>query len=172
MKITNIKRIGKQEVYDISVEEAEHYVLENGVVTHNTGIMLSSDTVIIMGKNQEKVGKELTGYNFNIKIEKSRSVKEKSVFPLAVDFVDGVDKYSGLLDDAIEHGIIIKPSNGWYMRTCVENDTKKRLKEIKYSDEFWEPVINDKSFLEFYENRYALVPRIVKTAPQEHPEEV
>ena len=37
MKIKTIKAIGKQPVYDLSVENVEHYVLENGVVTHNTG---------------------------------------------------------------------------------------------------------------------------------------
>ena len=33
MKIKSVKSVGKQKVYDISVKDAEHYVLENGVVS-------------------------------------------------------------------------------------------------------------------------------------------
>ncbi len=52
MKIANITKIGKMPVYDLSVEDQEHYVLENGVVTHNTGIMYSADNVWIIGRQQ------------------------------------------------------------------------------------------------------------------------
>lgn len=41
MKIKSVKAVGKKEVYDLSVADVEHYVLENGIVTHNTGVMYS-----------------------------------------------------------------------------------------------------------------------------------
>ena len=41
MKIKSIERVGKQKVYDLSIDsenyDEQHYVLENGVVSHNTG---------------------------------------------------------------------------------------------------------------------------------------
>lgn len=42
MKVRSIKSVGRKPVYDISIEtddyDKQQYVLENGVVTHNTGI--------------------------------------------------------------------------------------------------------------------------------------
>jgi len=50
MKVTSVKNVGRKPVFDLSVDQAEHYVLENGVVTHNTGIMYSADNVWILGR--------------------------------------------------------------------------------------------------------------------------
>ena len=119
MQIKSIKSVGRMPVYDISVERTGQYVLENGVVTHNTGIMYSSDNVFIMGRAQEKDGTELAGYNFTINIDKSRYVREKSKFPLLVTFENGINKYSGLLDLAIELEFVVKPKVGWYSRVLV-----------------------------------------------------
>ena len=91
MKIKNIRKIGKTEVYDISVRDVEHYVLENGVVTHNTGSYYSADNIWIIGRRQTKEGDDVIGYEFIINIEKSRFVKEKSQFPLTVTFEGGID---------------------------------------------------------------------------------
>ena len=116
MKISKITKVGKKKVYDISVADVQHYVLQNGVVTHNTGPMYSADTVIIFGKSQEKDGTELAGWTFTMNIEKSRRVKEKSRLPFTVMFEGGIQKWSGMLDIAMELGFVKKPSNGWYSR--------------------------------------------------------
>jgi hypothetical protein len=78
MKISSIKPIGRHRVYDISVADVEHYVLKNGVVTHNTGLIYSANQAFIIGKSQEKDGTELAGWNFTLNVEKSRFVREKS----------------------------------------------------------------------------------------------
>ena len=116
MKIKSIRCIGQHKVFDISVQDVEHYVLENGVVTHNTGPMYSANSVFIIGRAQEKDGTDLTGYTFTINIEKSRFVKEKSKLKFTVKFNGGIDKWSGLLDLALESGHVLKPSNGWYQK--------------------------------------------------------
>lgn len=41
MKIASIKNVGNKQVYDLSINsekyDEQQYVLENGVVSHNTG---------------------------------------------------------------------------------------------------------------------------------------
>lgn len=41
MKVKSIKSVGRKPVYDLSVNsnnyDEQQYVLENGVITHNTG---------------------------------------------------------------------------------------------------------------------------------------
>jgi hypothetical protein len=155
MKIKNIKPIGKRKVYDLSVKDAEHYVLENGVVSHNTGIMYSSDTVLIIGRSQEKDGKDLAGYTFTINIEKSRFVKEKSKFAITVKFDGGIETYSGLMDDAVEGGYVVKPSMGFYTRPFIEGDKKIRAKQA-LTEDFWKPIFEKTDFKTYLKSKYSL----------------
>ena len=76
----------------------------------------SADNIFILGRQQEKEGTELVGYNFIINVEKSRYVREKSKIPITVSFDGGISRWSGLLDIALESGHVVKPSNGWYSR--------------------------------------------------------
>jgi hypothetical protein len=159
MKIKSVTSVGKRKVHDISVKDAEHYVLENGVVTHNTGSYYSADNIFILGRQQEKEGTEVVGYNFIINVEKSRYVKEKSKIPITVSFDGGISKWSGLLDIALESKHVVKPSNGWYSRVDVETgeieDKKFRIKDTD-TKEFWLPILEQKSFKDYVENRYSI----------------
>ena len=74
-----------------------------------------------------------------------------------MSFDGGISKWSGLLDIAIESGHVIKPSNGWYSKVNVDSgeveDKKFRIKETD-AKEFWLPILKQKSFQEFIENKY------------------
>lgn len=158
-EITFIRPVGKKSVYDISVEDVQHYVLENGVVTHNTGPMYSSDTVIIFGKSQEKDGTELMGWTFTMNIEKSRRVKEKSKLPFTVMYEGGIQKWSGMLEIAQDLGFVKKPSNGWYSRVDIETgeiEDKKFREKDTHTDSFWVPIINNDKFKRAVERKYML----------------
>lgn len=153
MKISKIEYVGEKEVYDITVEDNHQYILENGVVTHNTGIYLSSDFIWILGRQQEKGSdKELLGYNFIINIEKSRHAREKSKVPISVTYEGGINKWSGLLDVALEGGFIIKPKAGRY---ALPNNPDKTFREKDTNNEqFWNPILNDKEFHAYIEKNF------------------
>ena len=121
-----------------------------------TGSYYSADNIFIIGRQQEKDGTEITGYNFIINVEKSRYVKEKSKIPVSVSFDGGISKWSGLLDLAIESKHVVKPSNGWYSKVDndgVIEDKKYRIKDTE-TKEFWLPILKQKSFRDFIENKY------------------
>lgn len=129
------------------------------VVSGGTGVMYSSNTVWIIGRSQEKDGTDLVGYNFTINIEKSRFVKEKSKMAFQVTFDGGIDKFSGLLDLALESGHVMKPSNGWYLRvnkTTGETDKDKVREKDTHTIDFWKPILTDESFRSFVQNKYQL----------------
>lgn len=128
------------------------------IVGGGTGSYYSADNIFIIGRQQEKEGQEIVGYNFIINVEKSRYVKEKSKIPVSVSFDGGISKWSGLLDIALESGHVVKPSNGWYSRRDADGvyeDKKYRLKDTDTKD-FWLPVLKQKSFREFIENKYCI----------------
>lgn len=123
------------------------------IVSGGTGIYYSADNIYIIGRQQEKDGTELTGYNFIINVEKSRHVREKSKIPIEVSFEGGISKWSGLLDVAMEGGFVVKPSNGWYSRKGEEQ--KYRQKDT-YTKDFWLPIISSKEFQAYIEKSFQI----------------
>lgn len=129
------------------------------IVSGGTGSYYSSDNIFIIGRQQEKVGTEIEGYNFIVNVEKSRYVKEKSKIPISVNFENGISKWSGLIDIAMDIGAVVKPSNGWYSRVDMETgeveDKKYRMKDTD-NKEFWNPIITNEIFKESIRKRYQI----------------
>jgi RecA/RadA recombinase len=123
------------------------------IVSGGTGVYYSADNIFIIGRQQEKEGTDVIGYNFIINVEKSRYVREKSKIPVEVTFDGGISKWSGLLDVALEGGFVVKPSNGWYQRKGEE--PKYRLKDTHTKD-FWLPILMKQEFSEYVANRYTI----------------
>jgi RecA/RadA recombinase len=129
------------------------------IVGGGTGSYYSADNIFILGRQQEKEGTEIVGYNFIINVEKSRYVKEKSKIPVTVSFDGGISKWSGLLDIAIESKHVVKPSNGWYAKVNSETgeveDKKYRTKDTD-TKEFWTSILADPTFLKYVEEKYSV----------------
>ena len=170
MKIKNIKEIAPFDLYDISVPDVNCFILKNGVVAHNSmfpktiisggsGILYSANQAYIITRSQEKKGTDIIGYNFNINIEKSRLVREKSRIPLTVTFEGGINRWSGLLEMALASGHVVKPSNGWYQKGNVETgeiyEKKYRASETNTAD-FWKDIINDQSFKDWVKRTFRI----------------
>lgn len=148
-------------IKDIPAVVVNHTYKEIGlfpkdVVSGGTGIYYSADNIFIIGRQQEKTGTEVTGYNFIINVEKSRYVREKSKIPVEVSWEGGISKWSGLLDMALESGHVIKPSNGWYQVAANGDDGKKYRTKDTYSKEFWLPVLQDETFYDWIKSRYTI----------------
>jgi RecA/RadA recombinase len=144
------------------------------VVGGGTGSYYSADNIFILGRQQEKEGTELVGYNFIINVEKSRHVKEKSKIPVTVYHDGGISTWSGLLDMALESGHVIKPSNGWYSRVDADGVVEEKKFRIKDTDtkEFWLPVIQNKSFQEWVKNNYQVAAGSIMSTDESIEEEL
>lgn len=145
-------------IKDIPMIVVNHTYKEIGmfpkdVVSGGTGVYYSADNIYIIGRQQEKEGQDLVGYNFIINVEKSRHVREKSKIPIEVSFEGGISQWSGLLDIAMEGGFVTKPSNGWYARKNEEQ--KYRIKDT-YNKEFWLPILTNKEFRQYIIDQYQI----------------
>ncbi|OUW42825.1 recombinase RecA [bacterium TMED181] len=129
------------------------------IVSGGTGIYYSADNIWIIGRQQNKQGTEIKGYNFVINVEKSRFVKEKSKVPIAVSWEGGIECYSGLLDVALAGNYVAKPTNGWYCRVDRETgelvDPKVREKDTLQKD-FWTPIFEGTDFKKFIKGHYQI----------------
>ncbi len=132
------------------------------VVSGGTGGMLAADNVWIVTRKQDKEtsGKKQTlGFKFIININKSRYVKEKTKLPITVHYVDGIHKYSGLSDLAVEFDIV---------ESIKIQDIKGKPKGLKYKDreillkgedvdsDFWEYVLEDSDLKKLIHDNYSL----------------
>jgi len=149
---------------DLPMIVVNHIYMEQGlypkaIVSGGTGIYYSANTIWIIGRSQEKDGTEVAGYNFNVTVEKSRFAREKSRIPVTVMHGGGLQKYSGLLDIALESGHVIKPSNGWYQSVDKEtgeiSEKKYRIADTNVAA-FWEPILSSTSFKEYVETQYSV----------------
>ena len=129
------------------------------IVSGGTGIYYSADNIWILGRRQNKKGTEITGYEFVINVEKSRYVKEKSKIPISVSWEGGVQKYSGLLEVALQGQYVAKPSNGWYCRVSRETGEllEPKVREAQTLEpEFWQPVFEETDFANYLKEAYKI----------------
>ena len=149
---------------DIPMIAVNHTYQEMGlfpkaIVSGGTGIYYSADNIWILGRQQEKKGTDVVGYNFVINVEKSRYVKEKSKIPITVNWEGGVQKWSGLTEVGIAGGYVRKPSNGWYEAfnpATGEVLTGKVRMDDTLKGEFWEKIFKDTDFKEFVKKQYSI----------------
>ena len=149
---------------DIPMVVVNHTYMEIGmfpkaIVGGGTGSYYSADNIFVLGRQQEKTGTEITGYNFIINVEKSRYVKEKSKIPVSVSFDGGISRWSGLLDVALDGGFVVKPSNGWYSKvdpTSGEIEDKKYREKETDSKDFWMSLITSDKFQTYVKDKYQI----------------
>jgi len=131
------------------------------VVAGGTGPYYSADNVWLIGRQQEKdKDNKVAGFNFIINVDKSRYVKERSKIPVSIAFDGGINRWSGLLAEAIEGGYVCKPGVGWYQEvdrfTGEATGTKMREADIEENGQFWTRIIQNTDFAEFVKNKYTL----------------
>lgn len=128
------------------------------VVSGGTGIYYSAGDIWIIGRQQDKDDKtkKIEGYHFIINIEKSRLVREKMKIPISVSYDHGINKWSGLLENALEAGIIVKPVAGRYERVNGNFSGKRFTEsEILNHDELWKDILSSTDLPDYIKNKYS-----------------
>jgi len=165
---------------DIPLVAVNHTYKEIGlypkdIVSGGTGAYYSADAIWIIGRQQEKVDKEIAGYHFIINIEKSRHVREKAKIPVSVTFEGGISKWSGLMDVAEAGGYIVKPKVGWYEAVDPSTgevlcDKMMRAKEIADNKEFWLMMFEKTDIATFIKDKYTMATKSLLEDDSEMPD--
>lgn len=136
----------------------EQSMFPKDIVSGGTGAYYNSSDIWIVGRQQEKDDKELAGFNYVINVEKSRLVKEKSRIPITVLFKEGIKRYSGFLDLAIEGGYVkkFKSKTMVYQMEADPNQKQYTLDEIENDEDAWNFLFKETDFKAFIRNKYAL----------------
>ena len=114
--IKSIKKIERKPLSDITVKDIHEFILENGVVSHNSmfpttvasggsGRAYAASSTVFLSKKKEKVGKDVVGNVIHCKMEKGRITRENSMADTSIRYDTGLDRWYGMVDFAIEAGI-------------------------------------------------------------------
>lgn len=183
-KVTFASR--KAHVYDIETP-CHNYLLEGGIISHNTmdlypqqvisggtGILYSANIAFIIGRRKVTgaTNKDIQGYDFILRAVKHRMVKEDSYIPIEVRYDGGISIYSGLLDIAKDLGFVSCPTQGWYARSLVNEETgelqvedKKWRRSETDTSAFWDSILHNPAFDEAVKKAYQLPENeLVRTA--------
>ena len=144
---------------DIPMAVINHTYKEIGlfpkdIVGGGTGSYYGADNIWILGRQQEKDGNEIAGYHFVINVEKSRFVKEKSKIPITISFEGGINRWSGLLDIALDGGYITSPKKGWYQIVHRADDKNMRASDIVDTKAVWVDIFQNTDFATYIEKKY------------------
>lgn len=147
------------------------------VVGGGTGAYYGADNIWIIGRQQEKKGDDVIGFNFVINVEKSRYVREKSRFIVTVLYSGGINRWSGLFDFALEHGYIAAGKKGWYH--VVDRSTGEviepgsRRSDLETNDALWTALLANGDFTQALEDAYKLnSPMVQEDDVDEYEEEI
>ena len=58
LKVKSVKLLDSTKVHDISVDEVEHYITENGVINHNSGREYGASIILMLTKASWKFWKK------------------------------------------------------------------------------------------------------------------
>jgi len=115
IRITKVEYLDDLETtYDIQVEDSHHYILESGIVSHNTmdmfpqtimgggeGLYYAASVILFLSDAKLKTGNEdeldlnRSGSIITAKSAKNRLAKPKKV-KFEIDFTKGINPYKGL----------------------------------------------------------------------------
>lgn len=127
-------------------------------VSGGGGPMYNSNDVWVIGKRTDSEGKGkdkvILGNEFVINIEKSRIVRERSQFPVNVNYEEGIQKWAGLFDIAMYGEFINVVNKGWY--SSVLGDKKFHRSDVEYDDAFWTELTARQDFKDFLINLFTL----------------
>ena len=172
IKIVSKKSAGVKTVHDICVPGPHHYILENGVVSHNSGFIYASSIVVAMRKlklKEDGDGNKTTdvrGIRSACKVVKSRYAKPFESIKVDIPWDHGMNPISGLFDLFESTGTFVKEGNRY------KYISKTTGEEMKYFRKEWNDFTKLKVVMdEFSQDDLKLATSEATDAPESGDEE-
>lgn len=120
-------------------------------------LFFNSDAIVLASSAAKAKDKEgnIYGKVITAGVKKGRAAKEFAKTKFLIEHSGGINPYFGLLDDAVESGVVIKPKAGRYTRPVYDTDGREWKEEELYCAAFWMPIYQDENFNRFCEAKFA-----------------
>jgi len=141
-------------VFDFEVENDHHYIIEDGIVSHNSGFVFASSIIVSMNKKKlkaeetkevakdvKKKPKDIVGITAVIKCVKTRFSKPFEEVAINIPYSTGMDPYSGLFDMFKNNGIITQ-EGAYYSYTNKAGELFKLYRK-DMDNKFFDMIMNE-----------------------------
>lgn len=143
------------------------------IIFNAENIMLGSSTKKEKDKDKNILGKVITAG-----VAKGRSAKEFVKTQYLILHAGGISPYYGLLDEAIESGVVYKPKPGYYARIGYDVQVDKETGELGkpervwkeselYCAKFWIPLYKNETFRHYVEAKFAFEDQVLINASED-----
>lgn len=95
LKVKSVRKNASTKVNDLTVADVQHYITDNGVINHNTGLVYGASIILNMTKAKLKEGTEQTGIVVTAKPQKNRFCIPTPV-KFHISYQKGMNRYVGL----------------------------------------------------------------------------
>lgn len=95
LKVKSVRKNVSTKVNDLTVADVQHYITDNGVINHNTGLVYGASIILNMTKAKLKEGTEQTGIVVTAKPQKNRFCVPTPV-KFHISYQKGMNRYVGL----------------------------------------------------------------------------
>lgn len=158
--MTNGSNIKDIPIFVINHSYETQEMFSKTVVSGGRAAMYVPNVVFNMSRKADRAtDKSLLGFEFTIGVMKSRIIRAFSRLSFDVNFETGINPYSGILELAVEYGII-KSSGGWYQLLDDidnKNPVGAKMREIQCNtEEILGKILKNPNFNEFVKSKYKL----------------
>ncbi len=143
-------------------------------------IIFNADAIMLgsSAKKEKDKEKNILGKIITAGVAKGRAAKEFVKTHYLILHAGGISPYYGLLEEAMESGVVYKPKPGYYARinydTPVDPETgelgtpaKIWKEEELYCAKFWIPLYKDPTFRKFVETKFAFEDQVLINANED-----
>lgn len=146
------KKAERVQVYDIEVADVHHYLLKNGIASHNsigagpyagntvgggTGSVYMSSIIVELSKAQDKDGDEVVGAWISAKSVKNRFARERQKVKMNIKFGTGLKRYSGLFEFLYDEEQKLTRKGNYYQNPWTNHSLLRK----DFTDEIWEQIL-------------------------------
>lgn len=117
IQLVNKTALPSTPVHDLCVPDQHHYILADGTISHNSGVIYASSIVVAMKKLKLKEDADgnrtstVQGIRAACKIMKTRYSKPFESIEIKIPWETGMDPYSGVFDYMEQQGLLSKEGN-------------------------------------------------------------
>ena len=111
-RVINLKlaKIGVPLIVTNHVYAAVGSYIPTNEIAGGSGLKYTASTIVMLGKKKDRDGTDIVGNIIKVNMYKSRLSKENSKVEVKLSYKTGLDRYYGLVDLAVKHGIFNKVS--------------------------------------------------------------
>jgi recombination protein RecA len=134
-------------------------------------LVFNSDAIVLASSSAKAKDSDgaIYGKIITAAVSKGRNAKEFKKLKFLIELDGGINPYYGLLEEAIESGVVVKQKKGVsnvFVRPKYDTDGREWKEKELYCAKFWVPVFADDAFNDFLERKFSFEETVLTSSKE------